>query len=482
MKIGQGLSRWEKLFWVLLVGVFVWTSISYTIKVATPRKDGSTRSAIIRWSSQIQDMEDGENIHEKYNYPNPPIMVFLLWPFSEIATLSPVAAALTWYFLKVGMALLCLRWAFQLVQPAEGSIPVWAKMLAVVLSLRPFLGDLTHGNVNIFILFVVMAALISYKRGRDTQAGLLIALAIACKVTPALFVVYFVWKRSWRVVFGAGLGLLLFFLVLPALLYACQVGSLSEGWERNWSALMAWYRGMIVPYLVHGIVTPERENQSLPGILTRLLTHAPSFTTWANQYYTPLAYHNVADLESGTVKRIVQGCQLVFLAVMAWACRAMTRAPEQAKHVVRQGWPLAAEFSFILVGMLLFSERTWKHHCVTLLLPFVVLCAGLTPMVGLTRPRRRFIVVVLLTAIVLITATSSGVLGDVMPQVKRQYEAISVATGAPLYSSMVVNQQTAEFDLIPWSPGKMAQVYGAYVWAFLALLAGLIVLMRSRPS
>ena len=38
-----------------------------------------------------------------------------------------------------------------------------------------------------------------------------------------------------------------------------------------------------------------------------------------------------------------------------------------------QAWRLAAEFSLVIIGMLLFSERTWKHHCVTLLLPFAVL-------------------------------------------------------------------------------------------------------------
>ena len=27
----------------------------------------------------------------------------------------------------------------------------------------------------------------------------------------------------------------------------------------------------------------------------------------------------------------------------------------------------------VVLGMLLFSERTWKHHCVTLMLPFAVL-------------------------------------------------------------------------------------------------------------
>ena len=37
------------------------------------------------------------------------------------------------------------------------------------------------------------------------------------------------------------------------------------------------------------------------------------------------------------------------------------------------GWRLAAEFSLVVLGMLIFSERTWKHHCVVLILPFSVL-------------------------------------------------------------------------------------------------------------
>ena len=39
----------------------------------------------------------------------------------------------------------------------------------------------------------------------------------------------------------------------------------------------------------------------------------------------------------------------------------------------RTGLRLAAEWSLILLGMLLLSERTWKHHAVTLVLPFLVL-------------------------------------------------------------------------------------------------------------
>ena len=42
---------------------------------------------------------------------------------------------------------------------------------------------------------------------------------------------------------------------------------------------------------------------------------------------------------------------------------------------------------------------------------------------------------------------------------------------------------TADLGLVPDSPGKYAQVYGAYLWAFLLLIAVLAVLMRrGRPA
>src|SRR5262245_20326907 len=368
----------HRLFVLALLLVFAAVSVQYSVKVLTPRKDGLTQSAILRWSKQIQAMEGGENIYATSNYPNPPIMPQMLWPLSELATVSPLAGALTWFYLKVGMALVCMVWTFRLVESPGRPFPAWAKALTVVLAIRPILGDLSHGNVNIFILFLVMAALYAFSRGRDVASGLLLALAIACTVTPALFVVYFRWKRAWRVLVGCVAGLVLFFFLVPSLVFAVQEGSMTQGFERNGAALESWYRGMIEPYLMHGVVTPERENQSLPGVLTRLLTHSPSFSAWVDNIYTPLAYHNVADVGPGTVKRVVQTAQVLFLVLMVILCRAPVKVEGAPTTQVRRGWRLAAEYSLILVAMLLFSERTWKHHCVTLLLPFAVLCYGLS--------------------------------------------------------------------------------------------------------
>jgi hypothetical protein len=473
----------ELLFWLALLLVLIGFSVKYSVKVLTPRKDGMTQSAILRWSQQIRDMEGGENIHAKYNYPNPPIMPQMLTPLARLAETRRLTASLIWYFLKVALFFVCVFWTFRLVETPERPFPAWAKALTILLSIRPILGDLDHGNVNIFILFLVTASLYSFSRGRDFLAGVLLALAIACKVTPALFVIYFLWKRGWRVLAGCGVGLVLFFLLVPAAVFAVQEGSLSEGWSRNWSALVAWKQGMIDPFLVHGIVTPEKENQSLPGVLTRLLTHAPSFSTWVDDVYTPLAYHNVADIGPGAVKRIVQVCQFLFLGLMVLVCRSPIRKAGVPAGEARRGWLLAAEFSLILVGMLLFSERTWKHHCVTLLLPFAVLCYGLSPWFPTWKRRVAGVAVVL--AGLLMLSTSSGVLGNDTPKAQETFDAMKVAAGPAAYTAAfepaVESGATAELGLVPDSPGKTAQVYGAYVGAFLAIIVGLAVLLgRNR--
>jgi alpha-1,2-mannosyltransferase len=460
-------SRTHVLFIAALILLLLAVSIKYTAKVLTPRKDGHTQSAILRWAKQFQQMQEGENIYAKFNYPNPPILPQMLTPIFELVEANPAVGALTWFYLKVGLVIVCLLWVFRLVETPGRPFPTWAKLVAVAVSINPVIGDLNHGNVNIFILFLVMATLYSFARGRDLLSGLLLALAVACKVTPALFLVYFAWKRAWRVVIAAGCGLVLSFLILPSLYFAVQKGSLVDGWEQNWAALTAWEHGMIEPYLFRGEVTSERENQSLPGVLTRLLSHEPSFSKWIENVDTPLAYHNASNMDREAVKRIVQACQLGFLLLMVYVCRAPIRATGVPKTDVRQGWRLAAEYSLILVGMLMFSERTWKHHCVTLVLPFAVICYGAFAD-GFSK-RVRFVTraSLVVAAIAILLPTAAEVFGD---------WTLTSAVGELAPDA----QDTLKLN--PNSPRELAQVYGAYLWAMLALLVGLSSMLLSRSD
>ena len=422
-------QRW---FVIGLLVLFIALSAQYTAKVL------SNRSAFVRWKAQLEGLDSGVNIYDVYVYPNPPIMALLLKPLTDIE--PPFAGALLWYYLKVGMALASLYWVFRLVEGNGPAFPPWAKALVVLLSLRPIMGDLIHGNVNLFILFLVVAGLYAFHRGRQAGGGLLIALAIACKVTPALFVPYLVWKRAWRALAGCGVGLFLFLWVVPSCFF---------GWAENQRLLTSWTNQMIVPFVVHGEVTSVHENQSLPGLAARLLTHSPSFIEWektAPHNLRAQLYDNVFDLPPAVPHWVVRGAELLFVGLVAWRCR-QALAP-------RAGWRLAAEFAVVVLGMLLFSERTWKHHCVTLMLPFAVLCYHLAT----ARPG---------------------------PWVKRYLIGTLAATTLLMLATSTVGSERG--TLSAWSQAwdtaaKTAQVYGVYVWAYVLLLAALVVVLGRRDE
>jgi hypothetical protein len=418
------LLRWFTLALVLL---FVGLSVKHTFKAH------AKRTAFSRWQPQVLELEQGVDIAARHNYPNPPVMAVLLEP---LARLPEVPAALLWFYLKVGMALLAIRWTFRLVEDVGRPFPPLAQVGAVLLSLKPVLEDLDHGNINLFILFLVVAALTAFRRRWDVLAGALLGLAIACKLTPALFVPYLVWKRAWRALAGVAAGLALF-------LYPGLVPSLRLGFEDNQRQLASWYRGMVHPFLVEGKVTSEHNNQSLPGLVARLATHQPSFSRFVENVYTPTRYDNLLELGPTQARVLVQACAAAFALLVVGACRAPT-AP-------RQGWRLAAEYGLVVLGMLLFSERTWKHHCVTLLVPFSVVCYYL----AVCRPGpalRAYLLGSLALAALLMLATSIGPSRDGLAD-------------AALARSL----------------GKQAQVYGAYLFACLLLTVALAVVLRSAP-
>jgi hypothetical protein len=401
----------------ILIVAFLAASIPYAVKAS------ENGSAFVRWRNQIEQLFSTENIYLRHAYPNPPIMGVVLYP---LTALPPLAGALAWYYLKAALALLALLWAFELVQAPERPFPGWAKLVVALLILRPMLGDLSHGNVNLFILFLVLAALMGYCRGRDFFAGAVLGLAIACKVTPVLFVPYFLWKRAGKVLAGTALGLVLFLEIVPAALL---------GWERNHQLLCSWTRQMAQPYLEAGqVLYTEHANQSLPAVVLRLTTANPSFSTYIDEQKVPLTFHNLVEWDPAVATWLVRCCLVLFMALVVWACRTPTSE--------RRGWRLPAEFSLVLVGMLLFSERTWKHHCVVLLLPFAVLVYLLAGEWKNDR-QRAWLAAALGLAVLVFWSTSTGLLKD--------------------------------------SFAKQMQVYGGNLWANVLLAAALLgALMASR--
>ncbi len=434
-------ARLRIAFLAALAIVVVGMSLKYAVKIDKPGDTGQqSRSAFLRWRSMIHEVFAGTNIYVGvYEYPNPPIMAIVLKPFAD---LPPMAGAIAWFYAKVLMAVFAAVWVFRLVgsrhSPSDAphtecedyrqrpdAIPDHAKAIAILLSLPPLLGDLSHNNVNIFILFVVAGCLEAYRRNWDLTAGLVLGLAIACKVTPLMFLCYFAYKRAWKAVAGCVLGLALWLAIVPGIVF---------GWDRNAELLEGWYSLMVKPAIVDNRVTSEHPNQSIPGIVYRLFTHSPSFVVYPDNLPTPAAFHNVADIGTDAARWVVKLCLVSFALLIVVLCRA--------PRVERQGVRVAAECSLIVLGMLLFSERTWKHHAVTLMLPFAAI--AFSAFAGGTSLRvKRFLIGVLI--------------------------AVSALANLP--------------GLLPAQASDLSMVYGSYTAAFLLLTVGIgAVLSFSRDA
>jgi alpha-1,2-mannosyltransferase len=409
--------------WLVVAIMLFFCAIYAQYALKIKHSEHGMRSAFLRWKTQLEDLDDGVNVWEKYAYPNPPIMAILLKPFLQ---LPPTLGSSLWFGCKALLALAAILGVLALLDSPERPFPLWGKALAVLMCLRPIEGDLVHGNVNLLILFLIVAFLCAFCQRRDAIAGWLLGLSIACKFTPALFLPYLLWKRAWKTLIASAGSLILFGLLIPGMVF---------GWSNNLDYLQSWHRQMIAPYAA-GIVTSEHKNQSLPGLLHRLLSEEASFSEYVGDHKVILETHHFVSWDREVVQGITVACMAVFALLALRFCRASS--------VDRPPLLLLAEGSVVVLGMLLFCERTWKHHCVTLLLPFGVIAYGLSAS-RFSRGTRWYLGVTLFVVALLMFSTSTGIFDQ----------------------SMNVQDRI----------GKMAQVYGAYVWAFLLLLGAVLAIL-----
>ena len=332
-----------RTFWMLWALIVLISAAFYYEKAA------DHRSAFVRWRPQVLQFWSGVNIYDKMLFPNPPIMPISLYPLMVLPT---VAGAMCWFAIKVAMTTAVLMMCFEIVRPPGTSYPPMFRSLILLLSLRPILGDLHHGNNNLLILFLIVSMFYAWRKGWDIGAGLLLALATAYKVTPALFFVYFAYKRSWRTLSWGLLGLGIFLVIVPSAII---------GPEFNGECLGMWWHRMITPFIVKNASSAQEVNQSLLAVLTRLLTN---LIPGQGRYDTHVDV-NLVSLPAWMVTYLFKALALGMIGLLAFLCRTKTTDRRDPR--------LLGEVALIVLTMLFLSERSWKHHYVTLLLPYTYL-------------------------------------------------------------------------------------------------------------
>jgi len=272
-----------------------------------------------------------------WHYVYPPILAILLAPVSKWPLSATVGLA---YLLSIA----CLAGTVVLSRrlPANARPAPWQIALAMFFCLPMILNTLTRGQFGTISLFFMAVVFYNYLAQRKVLAGLLLALAVALKISPLAFLVFFfLMKREWKILLSTMAGFGLFFLAIP---------SLTIGFHQNLELLKIWQHLMSISqsgtahqhYLWGELFTPFAEdNQSLYAVVTRF--------AWPSE--TSFIGHSNA-----VVRFITSGLGILLLAL------PFIKSPQTSSVTTEDPLRLLAEFSLFPMLMLFASPVTQIHH------------------------------------------------------------------------------------------------------------------------
>jgi alpha-1,2-mannosyltransferase len=253
----------------------------------------------------------------------PPLAAIVFCPFAWLGmpAASVTITLITLALLIVSMMIVLARldvWSTARVVPGPAWLRRWWLTLLIVAAaaiwLEPIKSNFAFGQINVVLMTLVIADCVP--RRTPWPRGLLLGLGMALKLTPAVFLLYFLLNRDKRAMLTS----------LASFVAATAVGFVLA-WHDSWR------------YWTDTIHDTDRigaaslnTNQNVAGTLARLgLSDHQRFLPW------------------------VAACLLV-LALTVWAVR----------RVLRAGEPILAVMCVALFGLVV-SPVSWSHHWVWML-------------------------------------------------------------------------------------------------------------------
>jgi hypothetical protein len=217
---------WKRIVLFGLIGILI-AGFFYGVYLGWVKKDMSDFGVCYRagqrilWGETLYRTVDG---HLQYKYA--PVSALF---YSAFAALPYEVAKVIWYYLEI----FCLFAGFWI---SYRCLPSWQKGKWFVIGLgllilAKYAGrEIELGQVNIFIIFILILMLLASIKKREFASGILWGISIFFKPYALVFLPYFLLKRRLKIV-ASGVAVLAAGLILPALIF---------GWEGNLVVLREW--------------------------------------------------------------------------------------------------------------------------------------------------------------------------------------------------------------------------------------------------
>ena len=275
---------------------------------------------------------------------HPPSAVLVSMP---LAGLGFNEAMLTWNILSL-LAFASGIWL--IIANLELPCSPWSFVPIIALSLffNPLIEQIGQGQLSAIIMALVTGAWAAERCGRPSRAGVLIGFASAIKLFPGFLILYYAWRREWKIVRSA----------VATLAVVTAVTALILGLDAYVNYVVrvlpnvAWFRA-------------GWNNASLSGFWSRLLDPVPEKAR-AIYLTIPLVYM------PALCKAMTLVSSLAVVGFVAWSTRA--GRSHNALPPLRES---DYSFAMAVTAMLLISPITWEHYFLILAVPLAILWLGM---------------------------------------------------------------------------------------------------------
>ncbi len=289
---------------------------------------------------------NGQDIYSDYLNTWPPFFSVFCVPLSLFDDVSSIAIRGVWLVLTLfamfWMMKITVRWLhqlelvppFYLVGKKQIAFTNILVFIPYVILFRFLLDNLANIQINIFLLWASVLVIDFFIKKKHTLAGLILAFIISLKVFPIFLLLYFIFKREFKIV-GWTFLFLIIFNAIPMLIY---------GSEQGIAYYAHWWNEIASPF-----ASVQHKNQSFFSMLRSLFRNeSPGLDI----------YLNVMNMELDTLKKVAYGILIIGALYPMYLFRNTLKDRGNAFAIL--------EYTFILTAIPILSPLAWKAYFIFL--------------------------------------------------------------------------------------------------------------------
>ncbi|MBI1306098.1 MAG: DUF2029 domain-containing protein [Bacteroidetes bacterium] len=351
-----------------------------------------------------QAVMDATPIYNDYLNTWPPFFSIFSVPLAMGHNISPVAIRAVWILMIACSWIFLLHLTPTLFSNADSTskfkrknLDDWGILLPFLLVFRFVIDDISNIQINTFLLLACVVVFKLVLKNKWLWAALLLAFIVSLKVYPVFILLYFVWKRLWKLV-----GFSVLFLVLINA-FTVVVFGFNEAIE-NWNIWLHTRLG--------GDIIMIHKNQSLLALIAGFLSDVPRLEGVRT---------NFLSLTQAQIKLVF----LFFVMLISiWPLYKIRKAFYKTSASQLQ-W----EFALVLSVIPILSPLAWKYYFVFLF----PLCFKIIQEVrnGNKIPRVSGLIGL---SILLNIFSTDGLIGNYASDIAEVFGCITLGTGILIYT------------------------------------------------